>query len=205
MVGEQNNTCAPAWRARESTERRSYTTSRAVLGGDDSKMLSGLPRDRLTSNGPNCPRASAQLTSQCDDLNGVTDTFLGRPIVGRSYVIAIAAKRGTCCSSQLQDVYGMATVALVLVTNASSPDGQALFYIQCPSVEAYIVAALATKPHKPMMAISANTVGTSSPASQMSCLFLSIRHPSRQREQVNAVIEWCCMQVERPHWPEIKV
>src|SRR5713226_4685486 len=30
---------------------------------------------------------------------------------------------------------------------SSAPNGQALFYIQCPSVEEYIVAALATKPH----------------------------------------------------------
>jgi hypothetical protein len=39
----------------------------------------------------------------------------------------------------------------------------------------------------------------------MSCLFLSIRHPSRRREQVNAVIERRCMQGNRPPMSEIKV
>ena len=42
MVGEQNNTCVPVERARESAERRSYTMGGAALARDDSRMLSGL-------------------------------------------------------------------------------------------------------------------------------------------------------------------
>ena len=42
VIGEQNNTCVPAERARESAERRSYTMSGAALAHDDSRMLSGL-------------------------------------------------------------------------------------------------------------------------------------------------------------------
>ena len=61
--------------------------------------------------------------------------------------------------------------------------------IPCASVEEYIVAALATKPHRQMAATSAATVGMASFASHMEYLLLSIRHPSRQKEQVNAVTE----------------
>jgi hypothetical protein len=36
-------------------------------------------------------------------------------------------------------------------------------------------------------------------------LFLSIRHPSRRREQMNAVTEGYCLQAEGAQWPAIKV
>ena len=89
--------------------------------------------------------------------------------------------------------------------NASGRKRAESVYIQCPSVEEYIVAALATKPQRQMKATNANIVGTSSLSSHMSCLFLSIRHPSRRREQVNAVIEGCRIQVEPPCSAAIKV
>lgn len=79
------------------------------------------------------------------------------------------------------------------------------FYIQCASVEEYIVAALATKPHRQMAAISAKTVGTSSLASHIMSLFLSIRHPSRRREQMNALTEGYRLQAKGAQWPAIKV
>jgi len=79
--------------------------------------------------------------------------------------------------------------------SVSPPRSTLLFCIPCASVEEYIVAALATKPHRQMAATSANTVGMASFASRMEYLLLSIRHPSRQKEQVNAVTEGYCVQV----------
>jgi hypothetical protein len=83
---------------------------------------------------------------------------------------------------------------LTLLARRAVPSTAFLFYIQCPSVDEYIVVALATKPHRQMKAISANTVGTSLLASHCRSLFLSIRHPSRQREPWNAVTEGCRQQ-----------
>ena len=58
------------------------------------------------------------------------------------------------------------------------------------------VAALAMKPQRQIAAISTKTALASSLVSHMRSPFLSIRHPSRQKEQANAVTEGNCLQAE---------
>jgi hypothetical protein len=46
VVAEQNNTCVPVWRARESAERRSYTKGAGTFACDASIMLSAVTNAR---------------------------------------------------------------------------------------------------------------------------------------------------------------
>jgi hypothetical protein len=94
------------------------------------------------------------------------------------------------------------------VTNqlfACSANSTLLFCISCASVEEYIVAALATKPHRQMAATSANSVGMASFASHKRCLSLSIRQPPAPERTGKRCHRRILRASGGAQWPAIKV